>query len=159
MANEKNLKPFDSSQSREEAQKNGKKGGIASGEARRRKRDARKAAQIILNLPATGKLKENLESMGLPEEETTNMMALMARMFVKVQAGDVNAARFLIEMAGGGAKHELERKEVSIDQKKLEFEKQKYRDQIDGTGASSAVDDWVDSVLEANGDETKNGKK
>lgn len=35
MANEENLKPKDSNQSQEEAKRNGKKGGIASGEARR----------------------------------------------------------------------------------------------------------------------------
>lgn len=35
MANEQNLKPFTSNQSREEAVKNGRKGGIRSGEVRR----------------------------------------------------------------------------------------------------------------------------
>jgi hypothetical protein len=35
MANEQNLKPFTSDQSREEAVKNGRKGGIASGKAKR----------------------------------------------------------------------------------------------------------------------------
>lgn len=38
MANEQNLKPFTSNQSHEEAVKNGRKGGIASGEARREKK-------------------------------------------------------------------------------------------------------------------------
>lgn len=37
MANEKNLIPFTSDQSREEAKKNGRKGGIASGKAKRKK--------------------------------------------------------------------------------------------------------------------------
>lgn len=38
MANEENLVPFTSEQSHEEAVKNGRKGGIASGEARRNKK-------------------------------------------------------------------------------------------------------------------------
>ena len=38
MANEQNLVPFTSEQSHEEAVKNGRKGGIASGEARRNKK-------------------------------------------------------------------------------------------------------------------------
>lgn len=38
MANEQNLKPFTSEQNREEAKKNGKRGGIASGIARREKK-------------------------------------------------------------------------------------------------------------------------
>ncbi len=40
MANEENLKKFTSEQSREEAVKNGKNGGIQSGKARRRKKAA-----------------------------------------------------------------------------------------------------------------------
>lgn len=43
MANEQNLIPFTSDQSREEAQKNGRKGGIASGAARRARSDLRQA--------------------------------------------------------------------------------------------------------------------
>lgn len=38
MANEQNLRPFTSDQSREEAVKNGQKGGIASGKARRERK-------------------------------------------------------------------------------------------------------------------------
>lgn len=38
MANEQNLRPFTSDQSREEAVKNGKAGGIASGKARRERK-------------------------------------------------------------------------------------------------------------------------
>lgn len=38
MANEQNLKPFTSDQSHEEAVKNGRKGGIASGQARRERK-------------------------------------------------------------------------------------------------------------------------
>ena len=38
MANEQNLIPFTSDQSREEAKKNGQKGGIASGKARRERK-------------------------------------------------------------------------------------------------------------------------
>lgn len=42
---EDNLKPFTSDQSREEAKKNGQKGGIASGQARREKADFKKMCQ------------------------------------------------------------------------------------------------------------------
>lgn len=43
MANEENLKPFTSDQSREEAVKNGRKGGIASGKAKRERKLLREA--------------------------------------------------------------------------------------------------------------------
>lgn len=55
MANEKNLIPFTSDQNREEAKKNGHKGGIASGEARRRKRDLRLALEMLLEKDFTDK--------------------------------------------------------------------------------------------------------
>ena len=47
MANEQNLTPFTSEQSREEAVKNGQKGGIASGKARREKQ---KTQQILADI-------------------------------------------------------------------------------------------------------------
>lgn len=53
MANEQNLKPFTSDQSHDEAVKNGKAGGIASGKARREKADLRKVVQMWLESEAT----------------------------------------------------------------------------------------------------------
>ena len=49
MANEQNLTPFTSEQSREEAVKNGKKGGVNSGKARKHKADLRRMAQEVLD--------------------------------------------------------------------------------------------------------------
>ena len=48
MANISNLVPFTSDQNREEASKNGKKGGIASGEARRRKKTLKEELITLL---------------------------------------------------------------------------------------------------------------
>ena len=48
MANEKNLVPFTSEQSREEAVKNGRKGGIASGEAKRNRKMLRDCIDYLL---------------------------------------------------------------------------------------------------------------
>ena len=55
MANEQNLTPFTSEQNREEAVKNGKKGGVNSGKARKRKADLRKMAQEVLDGTYTDK--------------------------------------------------------------------------------------------------------
>lgn len=49
MANEENLKPFTSEQSREEAVKNGRKGGIKSGEVRRQKKLLKDYLQDVLD--------------------------------------------------------------------------------------------------------------
>lgn len=47
---DENLKPFTSEQSREEAEKNGKKGGIASGKARRQKKALRETMEEMLKV-------------------------------------------------------------------------------------------------------------
>lgn len=49
MANEQNLIPFTSDQDREEARKNGKKGGVASGLARREKATMKKVLMDMLD--------------------------------------------------------------------------------------------------------------
>ena len=48
MANEKNLVPFTSEQSHEEAVKNGRKGGIASGESKRNRKMLRDCIDYLL---------------------------------------------------------------------------------------------------------------
>lgn len=48
MANEQNLKPFPKGRSKEEAARDGKKGGIASGKARRAAKTYREAAKVLL---------------------------------------------------------------------------------------------------------------
>ena len=63
MANEQNLVPFTSEQSREEAVKNGQKGGIASGESRRARKTLRAELEILLSAQTidkeTGKKSES----------------------------------------------------------------------------------------------------
>lgn len=49
MANEQNLKPF-TTRSSEEARELGRKGGIASGEARREKKSLREKAKLLMSL-------------------------------------------------------------------------------------------------------------
>ena len=51
---EKNLKPFTADQSHEEAVKNGKKGGVASGRARREKKTTRQIAEMLDSLAVVG---------------------------------------------------------------------------------------------------------
>lgn len=155
MANEENLIPFDSNQNREEAKKNGKKGGVASGEARRRKRDAQKAAEFILSLPAKGGTVDNLMSLGVDEEDATNLVALMARMYSKAMAkgGDVNAARFLVEVMGGTAKHKVEKERLAIEKERVTLEKKRFeQEQSNKQSSSDAVNDWLEVIMDVNKD-------
>lgn len=94
--NEDNLigKGFDS-RSTSEARELGRKGGIASGEARRRNRTLRELAQII---------SEKKVNMPMPDgstEEMTYDAALVQSMYQKaVVKGDTKAATFIAKVLG-----------------------------------------------------------
>jgi hypothetical protein len=99
MPNEENLIPFTSDQSREEAKKNGRKGGIASGISRRRKRSLREAADLIVSLKVTDKkVKDKLNKMGIDEEDADYQAAVLAGVVVRGMKGDPKAASLLFSL-------------------------------------------------------------
>lgn len=117
MANEQNLKKFGSEREPREA---GRKGGKASGEARRRKRDMKNAARLLLNMPVQQKtVIENLEAFGIEESDQTNQMALMVRVLTKALAtGDVRAAEFLRDTAGYNPETRLKEQQFKYEKDK-----------------------------------------
>lgn len=108
----------------EEQREIARKGGQASGAARRRKRDAKSAAQLILNLPALENIEDNLKRLGVEnEEDFTNLVAIMARAYDKAMTGDVNAMRFLMEMANITPAQKFAEKQYKDKMKKPTAEK------------------------------------
>lgn len=95
--NEQNLKPV---RSESEAREKGAKGGKASGASRRRKRDAKEAAKMILDLASTEKLDKYLDELNIKARDRTNLVAIIARHTLQAQSGNVNSARFVLELAG-----------------------------------------------------------
>jgi len=89
MANEQNLRPSEYKLSQEEA----KKGGIASGKARREKRDRHKRIQELFALAIKDpKLKANLEKMGIDVADADLETAADARVMVELlRKGDYKA--------------------------------------------------------------------
>lgn len=95
-----NLVPFTSDQSREKAAINGRKGGIASGEAKRKKRTMREVAEMV----ATMELKDEdmLKVMraagfdGVITQEDAAFFGLIR----KAQTGDPAALKLLAELRG-----------------------------------------------------------
>ena len=73
MANEQNLVPFTSEQSHEEAVKNGRKGGIASGEARRNRKMLRDCLDYLLEKVDNTALDENGNAMSGAEQLAYNL--------------------------------------------------------------------------------------
>lgn len=103
MPNEQNIVPyqFDSSQSREEAAKNGAAGGRASGVSRRRKKSLREAAELYLSLPVSDKRAWNrLARDGVEPEDVDNQMAIIAGLAMKAMKGDSKAAKVLFDLIG-----------------------------------------------------------
>lgn len=117
MPNEQNLVPyqFDSSQSREEAAKNGALGGRASGASRRRKRSLREAADLYLSLPVADKRAWNkLARDGVDPEDVDNQMAIIAGLTVKAVKGDAKAAKVLFDLLGEAEGKDDESEEVKV---------------------------------------------
>lgn len=90
MANEQNLTPFTSEQSREEAVKNGRKGGIASGRARAEKRDLRRALEALLE-------KEWADKNG---NMLTGTEAISLKLFEQAMKGNIKAFETLRDTVG-----------------------------------------------------------
>ena len=101
MANKNdNLIPFTSEQSRTEAVKNGKKGGIKSGIARRKKRTMREIAEMVATMELKDpKMLDALHKAGF-QDPITNDDAAFFGLIRKAQTGDPSAMKLLAEMRG-----------------------------------------------------------
>lgn len=91
MANEENLKPFKPGRSSEEAAKNGQKGGIASGQARRQKKTLSELAKMIAENPAPTAAKKKLTKMGISDEDANNNACIVAAVYDKAIKGNMQA--------------------------------------------------------------------
>ena len=99
MANEENLIPFTSNQSREEAKKNGSKGGKKSGEVRRKRKAMKEQMEMLLTLPVKNQEQYNfISNLGIDKKEIDNQMALMVAMYAKALKGDVQAFNSIREV-------------------------------------------------------------
>lgn len=100
MPNEENLIPMDQ-RSKSEARELGKKGGIASGAARRRKRSLKEAADLYLSLPVTDRRRVNkLLRRQVDPEDIDNQMAMVAGLTDAATDGDARAAAVLVKLLG-----------------------------------------------------------
>lgn len=104
MANEQNLRPFTSDQNREEAKKNGRKGGKASGEARRRK----KALRELVELAFEREIVNNATGERMRTDE-----AMVLKQVQNALEGDTRAFTVLRDTAGQMPVQKVE--QVNID--------------------------------------------
>lgn len=94
MANEQNLIPFTSEQDREEAKINGKKGGVASGKARREKASFKKSLETLLNSNiriTQGTIYERFKAMGIDiSDKSLTELANLGLMFGAIEGNATN---------------------------------------------------------------------
>lgn len=134
MANgEENLISF-KERTTEEVREIARKGGIASGEARKEKKKMKDQAELLLSLAVKNpKLKKVMQELGLDEEEQTNQMAMIISVMNKaITKGDVQAFNTLQATIG---EKPIEKIEISKDIDETISEVEKYlnsKKEVDG---------------------------
>ena len=100
MSNEKNLIPM-AERTPEEVREMARKGGKASGIARRRKKSLREAADLLLSMPVKDKKTQNaITKMGIDPDDADNQMAMLVGLMKAGQLGDAKAAKLVFDALG-----------------------------------------------------------
>lgn len=106
----------------EEAAEKGRRGGVKSGETRRAKRDARQAAQKLLQMAAKGKMRDNLIELGYDpndQDGIQNIDVIVARLMVQAASGNLDASARLLKIAGYDyEENRIERESINADRRK-----------------------------------------
>lgn len=162
MANEQNLRPGEYQLTKEEA----KKGGKASGEARRRKRDLKQRMKALMELQADPKIAAALEKTGV--EVNDNLDVLMASIMKGVLKGDPRMIQKALELSeqdpqakakAKAEKLELEKLKLENERLKLENEKQQIMlNAYKGIGQDELPDDGFLTALEGTAEEDWNNE-
>lgn len=115
-----------------EARENGKKGGIASGEARRRKKSMKESFEALFAMQACDKYKSAFKRQGMDiPEDFTNEQALVLSMTAKAIAGDARMAALVLDVMGEKASDVLKRKELELKEKQAMDTKNDALDKLD----------------------------
>lgn len=150
MANEQNLIK-NSERTPSERRENAKKAGVASGKARRKKANLKKAFETILQADvASPSVKKQLEDMGF---DTTNEMALAMVMMQKAMKGNVRAFEQISKLTTTDAKDSLDKREQKERIEALKLGNEKRRKEM-GTSDVDVKDDGFIKSLEGVVEET-----
>lgn len=165
MANKKTLKPLgNGKRTKTEERKIQSEGGKKSGEVRRRKRDMRNAAKMLLDMKVDSKqttMRAVMSVFGIPEEEMSYQMAVLAAQLLKAGNGDTKAAMFLRDTAGASPAERTHGNDTKIAEERLKIERERFEferaradalevdEEIENDGfidalGHTATDDWND---------------
>lgn len=124
MANEENLIPV-TKRTKSEAREISKKGGQASGAARRKKKSMKQVANYLLSLPVVEELQEEMIQSGIASDDADNQTALVFSMMQRAIKGNATAAQFIANITGSTAMTEAEREKIKLEKKRLKLEEAK----------------------------------
>ncbi|MFR7478843.1 MAG: hypothetical protein ACLUUJ_08385 [Acutalibacteraceae bacterium] len=116
----------------------GRKGGIASGAARRRKKSLKQKMQLLLSLPAAGNDQAELAAMGVEPGDMDNEMVLIKALFLSAAEGDTKAFDRIQDVLG----RTVAREELAL--KKQEAK----RRAASGEDAKERVSQYLDALTE-----------
>ena len=144
LANEENLIK-NSERTPSERREIAKKAGIASGKARRKKAEFKKALEIVLSSQVQNQqLAEMLETMGY---DNTNEMAIALMTVQKAMKGDLRAVELIARTGNQAAKDKLDKQEQKERIRALKLENQRKAMML-GEGVDEEVydDGFVDAL-------------
>ena len=122
MANEENLKPV---RTKSEARERGKKGGVASGATRRKKKAMKERLFEALDRELTNPAAKNLtHSVNMDGE--TNYDALVASMLVGALEGNPAYAKLIVELMGETGYEKRAAKQDRRDAKRLKMQQEEF---------------------------------
>lgn len=121
---------YTSDQSHEEASKNGRKGGIKSGEVRREKAELKKLFMQYAQMQPSQKEKSQLVQMGFKEDELTNMTSYVVSLFKNGAKGNSKALELSFELLSENNKKELENQKLKAEIERIKLEQEKLRQEL-----------------------------
>ncbi|HEU8351225.1 TPA: stress-induced protein [Streptococcus pneumoniae] len=144
----KNLKPV-TERTKDEARAISSKGGKASGIARRKKADLKKAFEILLSLDVTdSKIKKQLEEMGMAGNNETLLAFATFQQAVK---GNQKATENIIKLTNTKDKYDIQEQKERI--KALKYENRERAEAEKGSSETiEIVDAWAEDVRGATDD-------
>lgn len=100
----------------------GRRGGVASGEAKRKRKAAKRAVEEIFaeSLPRSEGTDELLQSYGLSGDEDAQTVVLYG-LALRAARGDVRAAEFLFGLIGEGTEAKRDEARLKLDRERLKI--------------------------------------
>ncbi len=115
-----------------EARENGRKGGIASGESRRRKKRLKEALDELFATRASDKLKVAFKKQGFDiPEDLTNEQALALSMMARAISGDARMASLILDVTGDKELYRLRAEEIRLKDKLMTETKNEALETLD----------------------------